>query len=192
VGEEEIRALYGAASPEETGPGGGRRKKAGKAKGRGPRGLTRILAGIAGFLVLVILGGTLYAVFKNPRGPASKEIPVNGAAGAMQGPGNAVFTGIGRLRIAAGSGADSGPQMVVILSVVFPYPSEDRPFTEELAGKIPLFRQIIQDYFGALSRNDLNPLDEQKAKGELLRRFNGELHLGSIESLLFSDLIILE
>jgi flagellar basal body-associated protein FliL len=198
VGAEEIRALYGVNLPEETGRQGrggraGRKKRTGKAPANGGRlrGLTRVLAGIAGLLVLVILAGTLYAVIKNPGGPASEEIPINGADGVTQSPGNAVFTGIGRLRIAAGSGADSPPQMVVILSVVFPYPPEDRPFTEELAGKIPLFRQIIRDYFGALSRDDLNPLDDQKAKEELLRRFNGELRLGRIESLLFNDLMIL-
>jgi flagellar basal body-associated protein FliL len=81
---------------------------------------------------------------------------------------------------------------VVVLSVVFPYPPEDRPFTEELGGKISLFRQMVRDYFGALSRDELHPLDEPRAKEELLRRFNGELQLGKIELLLFNDLMILE
>jgi flagellar basal body-associated protein FliL len=107
-----------------------------------------------------------------------------------------VFTGIGRLRIAAGGasppGADSAPRTVVALSVVFPYPPGDKPFSEELAGKVPLFRRIIRDYFGALSGDDLNPPDEQKAKDELLRRFNAELQLGKIKLLLFNELIILE
>jgi hypothetical protein len=143
-------------------------------------------------LVLIILAGTLYAVIRRPPAPLPGADPES--AGGVQDPGNAVFTGIGRLRIPAGggSGADSSPQAVVILSVVFPYSPEDRPFTEELAGKIPLFRRIIGDYFGALSREELNPLDEQGAKEELLRRFNRELRLGSIESLLFADLMILE
>jgi flagellar basal body-associated protein FliL len=81
---------------------------------------------------------------------------------------------------------------VVVLSVVFPYPPGDRPFTEELAGKVPLFRRIIRDYFGALSGDELKPLDERRAKGELLRRFNAELQLGKIELLLFNELMILE
>jgi flagellar basal body-associated protein FliL len=107
-----------------------------------------------------------------------------------------VFTGIGRLRITAeggtSSGADSPSRAVVVLSVVFPYPPGDRPFTEELAGKVPQFRRIIREYFGALSGDDLNPLDEQNAKAELLRRFNAELRLGKIELLLFNELMILE
>jgi flagellar basal body-associated protein FliL len=113
-----------------------------------------------------------------------------------QAEGPAVFTGIGRLRIAAGGGPAPGtgaaPRAAVVLSVVFPYDSGDRPFTEELAGKVSLFRRIIRDYFGALSQEELHPLDEQRAKAELLRRFNGELQLGKITVLLFNDLMILE
>jgi hypothetical protein len=163
-------------------------------------------------LILLILGGTFYAVFRDsgepysggpvpedsgPAGPSDVFLPGDvSLPGAY--PRSAVFTGLGRLRIPAGSGSppasgvETASRAVVVLSVVFPYPPEDRPFTEELAGKISLFRRIIQDYFGALSRDELNPLDEQKAKEELLRRFNGELRLGKIESLLFNDLMILE
>jgi flagellar basal body-associated protein FliL len=112
-----------------------------------------------------------------------------------------VFTGIGRLRIAAASSpgtaspvpnANGAVRATVVLSVVFSYPTGDRPFTEELAGKIPRFRQIIRDYFGPLSLDELSPLDEDRAKAELLRRFNDELQLGKIEALLFNDLMILE
>jgi hypothetical protein len=151
-------------------------------------------------LFLLILGGTFYAMFRDPPGEAP-----GGSGGFSPGeipgayPRSAVFTGIGRLRIQAGAGSPQGgagadplSRAVVVLSVVFPYPPEDRPFTEELAGKIPLFRRIIRDYFGALSPDELAPLDEQGAKEELLRRFNGELQLGKIESLLFNDLMILE
>jgi flagellar basal body-associated protein FliL len=97
-----------------------------------------------------------------------------------------MFTGIGRLRIAAPSGA------AVVLSIVFPYPPADRPFTEELAASVPRFRQIARDYFGSLSRDELDSLDEQRAKAEILRSFNNELRLGQIELLLFNDLLILE
>jgi flagellar basal body-associated protein FliL len=80
----------------------------------------------------------------------------------------------------------------VVLSIVFPYPAEDRPFAEELAGKVPLFRRITQDYFGSLPPEELAPLDEDRTKAELLRRFNAELRLGSIDVLLFNDFMILE
>jgi hypothetical protein len=128
-----------------------------------------------------------------PQGGLSPAAGDSGAGGLEgQGPGNAVFTGIGRLRIAVEGLSGVEPPAAVVVSVVFPYPPGDRPFTEELAGKVPLFRRIIREYFGTLSRDELKPLDEQEAKGELLRRFNAELQLGKIELLLFNELMIFE
>jgi hypothetical protein len=166
------------------------------AKGGGPpRLLTRVLAAVAACLVLVILAGTLYALFRE-EGAVPEEGEEPPRSGGIPGAGTAVFTGIGRLRITAGNGppteAGSGDRAVVVLSIVFPYPPEDRPFTEELTGKIPLFRRIAREYFGALAPDQLRPLDERKAKAELLRRFNDELRLGTIGLLLFDDLMILE
>jgi flagellar basal body-associated protein FliL len=147
-------------------------------------------------LILIILGGTLYALI---RGPVAAGASGSSAAGSASGETNfpagiAIFTGIGRLRIPVGGGAvNTGfPRTTIVLSIVFPYPVEDRLFTEELAGKIPLFRRIAQDYFGVLSFDELSPLDEDKAKAELLGRFNRELRLGSIDVLFFNDLLILE
>jgi flagellar basal body-associated protein FliL len=208
VGMEETRALYGldqdkgksrrGVLPPDTAR---LRRKTGPAPlSRGMRRLTWVLTGIVCGLALVILAGTLYAVFRDSGGvsPESTQDGISATggdsgAGELEGqsPGNAVFTGIGRLRIAAEDLPGAAPRAVVV-SVVFPYPPEDRPFTEELAGKVPLFRRIIRDYFGALSGEELNPLDEQRAKSELLRRFNAELQLGKIELLLFNELMILE
>jgi flagellar basal body-associated protein FliL len=150
--------------------------------------LTRILAAIAIGLVLLILAGTLYALFREPPATQSGNALPNPAGGGVAGNAEtAMFTGIGRLRIAA-----AGGPATVILSIVFPYPATDRPFTEELAGKLPVFRRIAREYFGALSPEDLVPLDEDKAKAEILGRFNRELQLGQIELLFFNDLLVLE
>ncbi|MDR1443993.1 MAG: hypothetical protein LBI94_03855 [Treponema sp.] len=181
----------------------------------GLRLFTGILAAIAIGLFLLIVIGTLYTLVKNPDVfPGGSSPAAGGATGEAAGDGpdspadpasadsspiaasprrggeepvseTAMFTGIGRLRIAAGPAA-------VVLSIVFPYPAADRPFTEELAGKISRFRQIARDYFGGLSPEELALLNEQRAKAELLRRFNDELRLGSIELLLFDDYLILE
>jgi flagellar basal body-associated protein FliL len=185
-----------AAAERARGAGGqggkGRRLKKGKGgrpKTAGLRLLTGILAAIAAGLVLVILAGTLYVLFTDPAsfpGGASRAAAAGDNAEGASDSETGMFTGIGRLRIAAGSRA------TVVLSVVFPYPPADRPFTEELASKVPLFRQIARDYFGALSQDELDSLDEQKAKAEILRNFNNELRLGQIESLLFNDLLVLE
>jgi flagellar basal body-associated protein FliL len=173
-------------------------------KGKEPDSLIRFLAIVLIVLVLAILGGTFYAIIRGPveRAAGGQGVPAgaggtgpegNGAERTGGGAGNppgaiAVFTGIGRLRIPVRGGS----RMTVVLSVVFPYPAEDRPFTEELAGKVPLLRRIVQDYFGSLAPEDLAPLNEDKAKAELLRRFNGELRLGNIEVLFFNDFMILE
>ncbi|MDR3249066.1 MAG: hypothetical protein LBT39_09815 [Treponema sp.] len=193
--------LLAAAETARThNPGKGQRKaETGRATGTAPQGrglrlLTRILAAIAVALALIILMGTLYALFREPA-PVSNGSAPNAGGETTGVPPTAVFTGIGRQRIAVSvrsGGGGSVPNAVVVLSVVFPYPPADRSFTEELTGKVPLFRRITRDYFGSFSPDELNPLDEDKAKGELLRRFNNELQLGKIEVLFFNDLMVLE
>jgi flagellar basal body-associated protein FliL len=157
---------------------------------KGPDSLARFLTALLIVLVLVILGGTFYAIIRGPAGESAGQGEAAGGGGEEGGyPGAiAVFTGIGRLRIPV----KGGSRATVVLSIVFPYPAEDRPFTEELAGKVSLFRQIAQDYFGSLPPEELAPLDEGRTKEELLRRFNAELRLGSIDVLFFNDLMILE
>jgi flagellar basal body-associated protein FliL len=164
-------------------------------RGKGPDSLVRFLTAVLILLVLVILGGTFYAIIRGPleerdgQGGAAegyagaKGPPVEASPGAI-----AVFTGIGRLRIPVRGGS----RATAVLSIVFPYPAADRPFTEELAGKVPLFRRIAQDYFGSLAPEELVPLNEDKTKAELLKRFNAELRLGNIEVLFFNDFMILE
>jgi flagellar basal body-associated protein FliL len=149
--------------------------------------LTAFLAAAAAGLVLLIAAGTLYALLRDPESfPGGVSRRTGDGTGAAPGSETGMFTGIGRLRIAAGG------QTAVLLSIVFPYPPGDRAFAEELVSKIPLFREIVRNYFGGLSQEELNTLDEGKAKAEILRSFNDELRLGRIETLFFNDLLILE
>jgi flagellar basal body-associated protein FliL len=152
------------------------------------RVLTAVLGLVAAVLALLIGAGTLYVLVVNPGAfsGASSRTPPAGEETWSGASDSAMFTFIGRMRIRAGAGA------AVVLSIVFPYPPADRPFTEELSAKVPRFRQIAQDYFESLSQAELDSLDEQKAKAEILRGFNDELRLGQIESILFNDLLILE
>jgi flagellar basal body-associated protein FliL len=113
-------------------------------------------------------------------GPAAGEpgVAVRGAVG--------IFTGMGRLRIpVAGPGT-------VILSIAFPYPLEDRAFSEELAARVADFRRAAITYFGSLDSGSLDHIDEEAAKGEILRRCNALLRLGKIETLYFYDLMLIE
>ena len=143
--------------------------------------LHRILIICLILIALIIAGGTIYWVFNNtPPGSDQIDLPFNDGEGQT-------FTGIGRLRI---STTDPQPGMV-ILFVSFVYHPEDKVFSEELVLKINDFRGIIVDYIGSFSIAELREQEEEDIKHELLRRFNMVLRLGQIETLYFSDFIII-
>jgi flagellar basal body-associated protein FliL len=169
----------------------------------------RGLAALALLLALLLGGGTLYAVLGRPESPffsiggaPGKGRGEGGLPGNSDGPGagrdavsagNAasVFTGIGRLRIPLAVPA-GGSAATMVLSIAFPYPLNDSPFTEELAARVPDFRNMAAEYFSSLPPGELRELDEEKAKKEILKRYNAALRLGRIETLYFSDLMIVE
>ncbi|MDR1128818.1 MAG: flagellar basal body protein FliL, partial [Treponema sp.] len=99
-----------------------------------------------------------------------------------------IFTGIGRIRASTGAPEPA----TVILSIAFPYPSQDRAFSEELAARIGDFRSGAIAYFASLSTEELRQKDEAAIKTELLGRFNDLLRLGRITALYFSDYLIIE
>ncbi|MDR1901060.1 MAG: flagellar basal body protein FliL [Treponema sp.] len=162
--------------------------------------LSRLLMGIVFILVLCLAGGTIYALlFKRnkaetgiPSAEARQESVVPDAAPpAGKGQESAweeAFTGIGRIR-AATAAPDSA---AVILTITFPYHADDKAFAEELRLRIPDFRTIAQEYFLSLPKAELLRMNEQAVKTDMLRRFNAVLRLGRIETLYFSDYMILE
>jgi flagellar basal body-associated protein FliL len=160
-----------------------------KDKGTFRRGMTvyRVLLGTAAALALVLLAGTLYALVFRPG--AEEPPPQTRQSGLVQSSvDGGVFTGIGRIRAAT-----AGPQSAtVILSVTFPYPPGDRPFTEELASQTANFRTAAREYFASLSTEELRGRDEASIKAEILRRYNGLLRLGQIETLYFNEYLVIE
>ncbi|MDR1319576.1 MAG: flagellar basal body protein FliL [Treponema sp.] len=169
----------------------------------------RVAAALVLLLALFLAGGTLYAVLGKPEAPL---VRLGGARDGDEGPGSGprnssrnavrpgatqagsaagVFTGIGRLRIPLAARA-GGPAATMILSIAFPYPPNDRPFTEELAARVTDFRSMAAEYFSSLPPEELSEPDEEKAKKEILKRYNSTLRLGRIETLYFSDLMIIE
>jgi len=136
-------------------------------------------------LGLILIGGTIYGVFFNtspPRTNLNEQVPVIREIGQAQ-----TFTGLGRLRIPT---ADTPPG-TVILFVSFIYYPDDRAFSEELTLRLGDLRNIIREYIGSFSRAQLQMQDEEVIRAELLRRFNGILRLGRIETLFFSDFMII-
>jgi flagellar basal body-associated protein FliL len=153
--------------------------------------LYRILWVTVFLLLALILGGTLYAlVFKGGRqDPAPRDGPGTASAGTeAAGPGTAIFTGLGRLRFpAAGPGGG-----IIVLSAAFPYDPADRPFSEELASRVRILREITAGYLGSLGPEELNTAGETLLKQELLSRYNAALRLGRIDTLYFYDFMIIE
>jgi flagellar basal body-associated protein FliL len=156
----------------------------------------RVLIVILIALAALLVAGSLYALFS----PSSSEplFRIGGRqagvtrTGMPAGGEIAMFSGIGMLRIpAAGSPVAGSPAATVVVSINFPYPAGDRPFAEELASHIGDFRSIATGYFSSLSAENITRLDEEAAKAEILRRYNALLRLGKIETLYFSDLMVL-
>jgi flagellar basal body-associated protein FliL len=160
-----------------------------KDEGASRRGriLYRILLGIVAALALTLFAGTLYAlVFRSGRTEPPRRTPENSRV--LPSTDTGVFTGIGRIRAAT-----AGPEpATVILSVAFPYPQNDKPFTEELASQITNFRNAAREYIAALSAEELRRTDEALIKAEILRRYNRLLRLGQIETLYFNEYLVIE
>ena len=134
------------------------------------------------FLVLILIGGTIFGVFLGSTPQSSVQID------RLQNKGEQgqTFTGIGPLRV---STADPQPGMV-ILFVLFTYYPDDKAFSEELALRVKDFRDIIISYIGSFSVIDLQKQGEEFIKTELLHRFNAILRLGQIELLYFTEFMI--
>ena len=131
-------------------------------------------------LGLVLAAGTVYGVFFVSNSQTNEQIVVSQEE--VQ-----IFSGIGRIRV---STADPEPGVVIIF-VSFVFDPNDRTFSEELAFRVRDFRDIITDYIGSYSIAELNIQDEEVIKSELLSRFNAILRLGRIETLFFSDFMIM-
>ena len=136
----------------------------------------RILIAIVAVLVLILIAGTIYGFVK--RGKPSAPPPPSEA-----GQEENIFSSLGTLRIPT---TDSEPETVII-SIAFPYNKNDRPFSEELASRIPWFKTTISDYLGAFSAEEIETMETDTINQELLKRFNAELRLGQIRELYITD-----
>jgi flagellar basal body-associated protein FliL len=155
----------------------------------------RVVVAVILALAVVLISGSLYAVFRSPDSPPLFRIGGSGGDSGEQSGGDAasageisVFSGIGRLRIPLAGEASA----TIIIAISFPYPANDRAFAEELASRIGDFRSIATEYFSALSPEKANALNESAAKAEILGRYNALLRLGKIETLYFGDLMVIE
>jgi flagellar basal body-associated protein FliL len=162
----------------------------------------RVLFVVLFFLVIIFLGGTVYAVFfRNMDRASETSVSLPGSAGNAApaipaAGGEQIFTGIGRLRLSIADSptanfVEAAPAMVVI-SIAFPYSPNDRAFSEELAARVRDFRTITETYFSSKEADDLRSMSEEQIKADLLERYNSVLRLGKISTLYFSDFMLLD
>jgi flagellar basal body-associated protein FliL len=145
-------------------------------------------------LLVMLIGGSLFAIVRPSGSGPLFRIGADGKRTAGEDNGLVIglttseFSGIGRLRIPINDNAASEQTVAaVVLSISFPYPADDRPFTEELISRTGEFRSIAERYFSSLPLEKIMNLDEETAKSEILREYNALLRLGQIETLYFSD-----
>lgn len=159
--------------------------------------LAKIYKGLLVCLVvigIIFAAGTIYGIFF--RFTNTMQDQANDIHAGRDGREGQTFTGIGRLRVYTKdadsiSGADSRAGMVVIF-VSFVYYPDDKPFSEELVLRVNDFRNIIIDYIGSFEAAELGEKSENEIKADLRQRFNAILRLGKIETLFFSDFIVIE
>jgi len=157
-----------------------------------PQIINLVLLCIIGFMILILIAGTIYAFARSSDSnplitPGNSEITED-SLHSIFSPNNdiRVFAGIGRLRIPLVNSS------TMVLSIAFPYSANDIAFTEELAAKIDDFKTIAINYFSSLPADKLINMDEETAKNDILRLYNSDLRLGRIEALYFSDMMIIE
>jgi len=144
---------------------------------------------LAGALIGLLLTGTIFALVRSPAAGPVFKLGKSETVTTTQTAGNddiRVFSGLGRLRIPLTSSS------TLILSIAFPYSVGDIAFIEELAAKVGDFRKIATDYFSSLPAEKTIQIDEETAKTEILSLYNASLRLGRIETLYFSDMMIID
>jgi flagellar basal body-associated protein FliL len=152
------------------------------------RVLYTALLSVAGALIGLLVIGTIFGIARSDDAKPIMQLGKQTGAGSAQTYNEdiRVFSGLGRLRIPLSNSS------TLVLSIAFPYRHNDIAFTEELAVKIDEFKAIAMDYFSSLPADRVNKIDEEAAKAEILRRYNEILRLGRIETLYFSDMMVLE
>ena len=143
---------------------------------------------VSGALVGLLLIGTIFGIARSDDAKPILHLGKQTGTESAQAYNEdiRVFSGLGRLRIPL---SDSS---TLVLSIAFPYYHNDIAFTEELAVKINEFKVIATDYFSSLPAESATQIDETSAKAEILKRYNEILRLGSIETLYFSDMMVLK
>ena len=180
--------------------------------------LNKILIYIIIFLFIVILGITIGGLISKKASPGKnlrtadpeptvKEIE---SLNKRSNTKIAAYTGIGRIRTvtaadtgdngdtpgAANSANGDNPNVSTATPIVitpwFSYEESNFELYEELSRKRILITGIISNYFSSKTEKQLLSTSEEKIKADLLEEINGQLSLGKINNIYFSDYIFLK
>ena len=111
----------------------------------------------------------------------------------------AAYTGLGTIRCITAPQAQFDPASeiedmgtAVVITPWLAYPEGDTVFYEELSRKRILITGIFTNYFSTRTKNKLLTTPEEKIKKEIMEEINGQMSLGKISQIYFTDYIFLE
>lgn len=150
-------------------------------------GLIIILGTIIGFLTHKAKLG------KNLRTPDPSPSEIE-SLNRANGTNLAAYTGLGTFRITTKPQTEEEGDYgnLLVLSPWFSYPQEDIAYFEELSRKRVVISGIITNYFINKNKAEILDIPEDKIKADLLEEINGQLSLGKIEELYFTEYIFLD
>ena len=162
--------------------------------------LNKILLIIIAFLVVTIFVGTTLAFSLKKAEPGKDLRQADPSPTEIQNLNNssnqklAAYTELGTIR--AITAPDSKKQddfgTPVIITAWITYPEGDTVFFEELARKKNVIINCISTYFLERTKLDLLSTSEEKIKADLLQIINGQLVLGKIQNVYFTDYLFLD
>lgn len=147
--------------------------------------IDRVLATIAIILAAAIVCGTLFGLITSSR---AKKLARDFAATQSNGgqvDGRSVFT-LGTIR----ARSSDEKSAVIIATLSFPYPADDRAFKEELIKKAPALKAAVIAWFSRKVADELHPAYEGTIKAGLRDAFNELLLLGKVEEIWLSDFTV--
>ncbi len=156
--------------------------------------LTAAAAGLAALIALLTAAAFLTRTAAPGRSLRDADPSPARAAESSGGKAEAAFTGIGRLRACAKpeDGRADGFGTPVVVTPWFSYPAGDTAFYEELARKSGVIKSVILLYFSQYTEAQLLAMGERRIKDDILEQINGQLVLGRLSAVYFSEYIFLE
>lgn len=119
---------------------------------------------------------------------AASDMTAGESTAAGSSAAEALFSDVGLLRAAT---ADKDGTVIVI-QPYFPYPGDDVAFREELVKKTRAIRACVLDWFASRTVREVKKLGEAGVKRALLDAVNGILVLGSLDTVWFSEFMVLD